>query len=65
MPAAIGFEDAHLTFSDEDGYAHDTLEELTDENGCSPDELITATISIILDEDLTFSLDRRSRRRGR
>ena len=51
---SLGFEDAHLTFTDEDGYNFDTLEELTED--CGADQDLTATITIVLDEDLTFSL---------
>ena len=52
---SLGF-DACLIFRDEDGYPYDTLYELSEQNGCDPDETITASINIILDEDLTFSL---------
>ena len=53
---SLGFEAACLIFRDDDGYPYDTLYELSEQNGCSPDETITASINIILDEDLVFCL---------
>ena len=50
-----GFEDAHLQFIDGgSSLGYDTLEELSEDYGC--DEPITAIISVILDQELGFSL---------
>ena len=49
-----GFEDAHLQFVDGSGCTYDTLEELSEDYSC--DEPITAIVSVILDQELGFSL---------
>ena len=51
---SLGFEHSYLTFTDEDGYTFDRLEELAAENTSGADAPIAVSINVLLDEDLTF-----------
>ena len=51
---SLGFEDAHLQFCNDDGDLFDTLEEFAEDHGV--DEDVIATIAIVLDQDLAFTL---------
>jgi hypothetical protein len=50
----LGFENAFLSFMDEDGQIYDNLEELSESYG--GDEEISASIILTLDEELSFRL---------
>ena len=51
----LGFEHSHLEFLDEEeGCYYDTIEELTKSYGAG--EQVRASVAVVLDEDLSFSL---------